>query len=140
MTLRVLPRSRLDRVVPPLVRECALVALVPVTDDLHWAATVAWSVARASAAAGPGARRAVALVDLCLEAPILHEAKQLDAAPGIAEAIAADVSLNEVARDVDGVNFVPTGSDVPDPVLIRGSARWGRLQAGFRNEGALLLV
>mgnify|MGYP001159159529 FL=1 len=140
MTLRVLPRSRLDRVVPPLVRECALVALVPVTDDLHWAATVAWSVARASAAAGPGARRAVALVDLCLEAPILHEAKQLDAAPGIAEAIAADVSLNEVARDVDGVNFVPTGSDVPDPVLVRGSARWGRLQAGFRNEGALLLV
>jgi cell division septation protein DedD len=82
----------------------------------------------------------VALVDLCLEAPILHDVRHLDAAPGIAEAIAADVSLNEVARDVDGVNFVPTGSDVPDPVLIRSSARWGRLQAGFRNEGALLLV
>ncbi len=140
MTLRVLPRSRLDRVVPPLVRGCALVALVPVADDLHWAAVVAWSVARASAASGPGARRAVALVDLCLEAPILHEVKQLDPAPGIAEAITADVSLNEVARDVEGVNFVPTGSGVPDPVLVRGSARWGRLQAGFRNEGALLLV
>ena len=140
MTLRVLPRSRLDRVVPPLVRECALVALVPVTDDPQWAATVAWSVARASAASAPGARRAVALVDLCLESPILHEVKHLAAAPGIAEAITADVSLNEVACDVDGVNFVPTGSAIPDPVLVRRSARWGRLQAGFRNEGALLLV
>lgn len=140
MTLRVLPRSRLDRVVPPLVRECALVALVPVTDDPRWAAEMAWNVARASAASGPGARRAVALVDLCLETPILHDVKQLDPAPGIAEAITADVSLNEVARDVEGVNFVPTGSDIPDPVLVRGSARWGRLQAGFRNEGALLLV
>lgn len=140
MTLRVLPRSRLDRVVPPLVRDCALVALVPVSDDLQWAAGVAWSVARASTAGTPGARRAVALVDLCLEAPILHDVKHLDAAPGIAEAITADVSLNEVARDVDGVNFVPTGSDIPDPVIVRGSPRWGRLQAGFRNEGALLLV
>jgi cell division septation protein DedD len=140
VTLRVLPRSRLDRVLPPLVRECALVALVPVTDDPQWAAEVAWSVARASGASGTGTRRAVALVDLCLEAPILHEVKQLDPAPGIAEAITADVSLNEVAQDVDGVNFVPTGSDIPDPVVVRGSQRWGRLQAGFRSEGALLLV
>jgi len=122
------------------MRECALVALVPVADDPQWAAGVAWSVARASATAAPGSRRAVALVDLCLESPILHEMKHLDAAPGIAEAITADVALNEVSRDIDGVNFVSSGSDIPDPVLVRGSARWGRLQAGFRNEGALLLV
>ena len=140
MTLRVLPRSRLDRVVPPLVRDCALVALVPVADDPQWAAGVAWSVARASGASGSGSRRVVALVDLCLESPILHDVKQLEPAPGIAEAITADVALNEVAMDVEGVNFVPTGSDIPDPVLVRGSPRWGRLQAGFRNEGALLLV
>lgn len=140
MTLRVLPRSRLDRVVPPLVRDCALVALVPVSDDPQWAANVAWSVARASGASGSGSRRAVALVDLCLESPILHEVKHLEPAPGIAEAITADVALNEVAKDVEGVNFVPTGSDIPDPVLVRGSARWSRLQAGFRSEGALLLV
>lgn len=117
-----------------------MVALVPVADDPQWAAGVAWSVARASATAAPGARRPVALVDLCLESPILHDVKHLEMAPGIAEAIAADVSLTEVARDVDGVNFVPSGSAIPDPVIVRGSARWGRLQAGFRNEGALLLV
>jgi hypothetical protein len=111
-----------------------------VTDDPQWAAGVAWSVARAAGASGSGSRRAVALVDLCLESPILHEVKQLDPAPGISEAITADVALNEVAKDVEGVNFVPTGSDIPDPVLVRGSARWGRLQAGFRSEGALLLV
>jgi hypothetical protein len=122
------------------MRECSLVALVPVADDPQWAAGVAWSVARASATAAPGSRRAVALVDLCLESPILHEMKHLNAAPGIAEAITADVALNEVSRDVDGVNFVSSGSDIPDPVVVRGSARWGRLQAGFRNEGALLLV
>ena len=140
MTLRVVPRSRLDRVVPPLMREYSLVALVPVADDPQWAAGVAWSVARASATAALGSRRAVALVDLCLESPILHEMKHLNAAPGIAEAITADVALNEVSRDVDGVTFVSSGSDIPDPVVVRGSARWGRLQAGFRNEGALLLV
>lgn len=140
MTLRVLPRSRLDRVVPPLVRDCALVALVPVTDDAQWAASVAWSVARASGASGSASRRAVALVDLCLESPVLHDVKQLEPAPGIAEAITADVALNEVATDIEGVNFVPSGSDIPDPVMVRGSTRWSRLHAGFRNEGALLLV
>ncbi len=117
-----------------------MVALVPVADDPQWAAGVAWSVARASATAAPGVRRPVALVDLCLESPILHDVKHLEPAPGIAEAITADVSLTEVARDVDGVNFVPSGSDIPDPVVVRGSARWSRLQAGFRNEGALLFV
>jgi cell division septation protein DedD len=140
VTLRVLPRSRLDRVVPPLVRDCALVALVPVAGDSSWAADVAWSVARASATASPGARRVVALVDLCLESPILHETKHLAATPGIAEAIAADVDLTEVAQDVEGVNFVPSGTDVTNPMVVLGSSRWGRLQAGFRNEGALLLV
>ena len=40
MTLRPLPRSRLDRAVPPLLNGAALIALVPATDDAQWAAKV----------------------------------------------------------------------------------------------------
>ena len=84
MTLRPLPRSRLDRAVPPLVRDSALVVLVPVGDDSRWVAEAAWDVARAATTGRPGTRRAVALVDLCLEAPLLHHVKGIAPSPGIA--------------------------------------------------------
>ena len=140
MTLRPLPRARLDRVLPPLLQDCALVALVPVAADAHWSAEVAWGVARAATTGSHDTRRVVALVDLSLESPQLHLVKGLDPAPGIAEAIASDTSLTQVARDIDGVYFLPAGTDIPSPDLVRGSARWGRLQTGFRREDALLLV
>jgi cell division septation protein DedD len=140
MTLRALPRSRLDRLVPPLVRDAALVVLVPVTDDARWAAESAWGVARAAAAGGQGGRRAVALVDLRLEAPILHQPKGLPPAPGIADAFATGGPLSDVARDQDGVHFLPAGTPANDAAGVVSAPRWRRLQAGFRNEGALLLV
>ena len=140
MTLRALPRSRLDRLVPPLVRDAALVVIAPVTEDARWAAESAWSVARAAAAGGQGGRRRVALVDLRLDAPLLHQAKGLDPAPGIADAFASGGALSDVARDQDGVHFLPAGSPVEDAGAVVSSPRWRRLQAGFRNEGALLLV
>ena len=140
MTLRTLPRSRLDRVLPPLLRESALVAIVPVADHAHWSAEAVWAVARAATAGHEDRRRAVALVDLCLESPLLHQARAIASSPGIAEAFASDAPLTEVAHDVDGVYFIPAGSDVQDPDAVRHSPRWSRLQAGFRSERALLLV
>ena len=140
MTLRALPRSRLDRLVPPLVKDGALVALVPAADDLRWAAEAVWSVARAASVGSQGRRRAVALVDLCLDAPLLHVIKKVPSSPGISDAFASDGSLSDVAQDMDGVHFIPAGTPVQDLSDILAAARWRRLQAGFRSEGALLLV
>ncbi len=140
MTLRTLPRSRLDRVLPPLLRECALVVIVPVADHAHWSAEAAWAVARAATIGHQDGRRAVALVDLCLESPLLHQARAIARSPGIAEAFASDAPLTDVAHDVDGVYFLPAGSEVQEPGAVRRSRRWSRLQAGFRSERALLLV
>jgi len=47
--LRQLPLSRLGHLVPPLVNDAALVALVTLTDDLPWAAKAAWDIARIAA-------------------------------------------------------------------------------------------
>ncbi|HEY7685496.1 MAG TPA: SPOR domain-containing protein [Gemmatimonadales bacterium] len=140
MTLRTLPRSRLDRVLPPLLRECALVVIVPVADHAHWSAEAAWAVARAATTGLQDGRRAVALVDLCLDSPLLHQTKGIARSPGIAEAFAADAPLTDVAHDVDGVYFLSAGSEVQEPDAVRRSQRWSRLQAGFRSERALLLV
>lgn len=140
MTLRPLPRSRLDRVAPPLLSGSALVVLVPATEDMEWAAEAAWGVARAAATGSGGKRREVALVDLCLETPLLHGVKHVAGAPGIAEAFAHDAPLQDVAQDVDGIHFLPAGAPDSDALAVRSAARWRRLQAGFRNEGALLLV
>jgi len=140
VTLRPLPRSRLDRVAPPLLNGSALVVLVPATDDAEWAAEAAWGVARAAAAGGSGKRREVALVDLCLETPLLHAVKHVAGAPGITEAFTHETPLNDVAQDIDGVHFLPAGTPESEAILVRSAARWRRLHAGFRNEGALLLV
>lgn len=137
MTLRALPRSRLDRLVPPLLRDGTLIALVPVTDDTRWAAEAVWSVARTAAV---GSLRAVALVDLWLDAPFLHQVKKLPASPGIADAFACDGALSDVAHDVDGVHFLSAGTPTTDPSGILAATRWRRLRAGFRSEAALLLV
>jgi cell division septation protein DedD len=140
VTLRTLPRFRLDRVLPPLLRECALVAIVPVADHAPWSAEAAWAVARAATAGQGDRRRAVALVDLCLESPLLHQVKAIAPSPGITEAFCADAPLTEVAHDVDGLYFLPAGAEAQDPDAVRRSPRWSRLQAGFRSERALLLV
>ena len=140
MTLRPLPRSRLERVAPPLLNGSALVALVPATDDARWAAEAAWGVARAAATGTSGKRREVALVDLCLETPLLHAVRQVAAAPGITEAFTHETPLNDIAQDIDGVHFLPAGTPESDAITVRSASRWRRLHAGFRNEGALLLV
>jgi hypothetical protein len=133
---RQLPLSRLGHLVPPLVDNAALVALVTVTNDAQWAAKAAWDIARIAARDG----RRVALVDLCLENPALHETVGLHATEGIVDAFEYGVSLNKAAHEVTGVFIIPAGSETANPAEVYAHARWPKLQAGFRSEGALLLA
>ena len=133
---RQLPLSRLGHLVPPLVNDAALVALVTLTDDMPWAAKAAWDIARIAARDG----RRVALVDLCLEHPALHEVVGLSTTEGIVDAFEYGVSLNKPAHEVTGVFIIPAGSDTAHPAEVYGHARWPKLQAGFRSEGALLIL
>ncbi len=136
LPIRQLPLSRLGHLVPPLVNDAALVALVTLTDDLPWAAKAAWDIARIAARDG----RRVALVDLCLEHPALHEVVGLSTTEGIVDAFEYGVSLNKAAHEVTGVFIIPAGSDTAHPAEVYGHVRWPKLQAGFRSEGALLIV
>ena len=135
-TVRQLPLSRLGHLVPPLVDGAALVGLMPVGSDRQWAAKAAWDIARIAARDG----RRVALVDLCLENPALHETVGLQATEGIVDAFEYGVSLNKAAHEVTGVFIIPAGSETAHPAEVYAHARWKKLQAGFRSEGALLLA
>ena len=136
MTGRPLPRSRLDALVPSLVAGQALVALVPATGDLRWAAGAAWDVARAAAR---GERR-VALVDLWLEQPTLHETVSLAPTEGIVDAFEYDVSLTKTAQQVDRVFFIGAGTVTAHAGDLFANPRWRKLHGGFRVEDALLLL
>ena len=136
MTLRPLPRSRLANLIPALVESQALIALVPATGDLKWAAHAAWDVARAAVV---GDRR-VSLVDLWIEEPRLHEAVGLAPSDGIVDAFEYGVSLTKAAHQVDGVFFIAAGSYTATPGEVFGHERWKKLHGGFRAEGALLLL
>lgn len=136
VTPRQLPLSRLGHLVPPLLDNAALVVLMPLTNDRAWAAKAAWDIARIAARDG----RRVALVDLCLEHPALHETVGLQATEGIVDAFEYGVSLNKAAHEVTGVFIIPAGSVTANPADVYAHPRWPKLQAGFRSEGALLLA
>jgi SPOR domain len=136
VTVRPLPRSRLDALVPSLVAGQALVTLVPATGDLKWAAGAAWDVARAAAQRG----RRVALVDLWLEHPTLHETVGLAPAEGIVDAFEYDVSLTKAAHEVDHVFFIAAGAVTAHAGDLFANPRWKKLHGGFRVEDALLLL
>jgi hypothetical protein len=133
---RALPRSRLDNLIPSLVEAQALIALVPATGNLHWAGAAAWDTARAATRGG----RRVALVDLLLETPTLHEVVGVAPTDGIVDAFEFGVSLNKTAHQVDGVFFIAAGSNPAHTGDVFGNPRWRKLHAGFRVEGALLLL
>ena len=137
MTLRPLPRSRLDGLIPSLVQGHALVALVAGTGDDRWAADAAWAVARAALAGG----RRVALVDLWMSEPQLsHRAGVAPDAPGIVDVFERNAELTTAAQDVGGVFFIPAGSRSEAPEFVLAHPRWKKLHAGFKAEAALLLV
>src|SRR5437773_11507307 len=131
---RQLPLSRLGHLVPPLVNDAALVALVTLTDDMPWAAKAAWDIARIAARDG----RRVALVDLCLEHPALHEVVGLSTTEGIVDAFEYGVSLNKAAHEVTGVFIIPAGSDTAHPAEVYGHVRWPKLQAGLDRKSTRL--
>src|SRR5439155_1427462 len=134
--VRPLPRSRLDALVPSLVTGQALIALVPATGDLKWAAGAAWDVARAAALTD----RRIALVDLWLEHPTLHETVGLTPTEGIVDAFEYDVSLTKAAHEVDRVFFIPAGTVTAHAGDLFANPRWKKLHGGFRVEDALLLL
>jgi cell division septation protein DedD len=136
VTVRPLPRSRLDALVPSLVTGQALVALVPATGDLKWAAGAAWDVARAAALSN----RRIALVDLWLEHPTLHETVGLTPTEGIVDAFEYDVSLTKAAHEVDRVFFIAAGTVTAHAGDLFANPRWKKLHGGFRVEDALLLL
>jgi hypothetical protein len=133
---RPLPRSRLDALVPSLLTGQALVSLVPATGDHTWAAGAAWDVARAAA---QGDRR-VALVDLWLERPTLHEVVGLSPSEGIVDAFEYDVSLTKAAHEIDRVFFIAAGTVTAHAGDLFANPRWRKLHGGFRSEDALLLL
>jgi len=133
---RQLPLSRLGHLIPPLVESQALVALVFTTADLVWAAKAAWDIARIAARGG----RRVALVDLNVEDPALHQTVGLTQSDGIVDAFEYGVSLAKAAHEIDGVFFIGAGSYTASAGDLYAHARWRKLQAGFRSEGALLLL
>ena len=136
MTVRPLPRSRLDALVPSLVTGQALVALVPATGDLKWAAGAAWDVARAAALTD----RRIALVDLWLEHPTLHEVVGLTPTEGIVDAFEYEVSLTKAAHEIDRVFFIAAGTVTAHAGDLFANPRWKKLHGGFRVEDALLLL
>ena len=135
-TVRQLPLSRLGHLVPPLLESTTLVALAPMSDDLAWAAKAAWDIARIAARDG----RKVALVDLELEHPTLHTVVGLPTTEGIVDAFEYGVSLTKAAHEVHGVFVIPAGTDTAKAPDLYAHSRWRKLHAGFRSEGALLLV
>lgn len=115
-----------------------VVALIPATDDLEWAAGAAWMIARAAAKEKPR----VALIDLSLTAPVLNAGAAHPASEGIVDAFLYDTSLTSVAQpqDVPGLHYVGVGTLAPNPEDLWAHPRWDRLAKGFAHQGALLLL
>jgi len=135
VTVRPLPRSRLDALVPSLVTGQALVALVPATGDLKWAAGPRGRRPRRGAEQPPD--RAC---DLWLEHPTLHETVGLTPTEGIVDAFEYDVSLTKAAHEVDRVFFIAAGTVTAHAGDLFANPRWKKLHGGFRVEDALLLL
>jgi hypothetical protein len=135
MTTSTLSRADAVHTVPPLLAGRTLIALVPLGADLDWAGRAAWDIAR-----GCAASRRVALIDLRLADPTLHRVPQLAPDEGVVDALEYERSWDLVAREIDRVFFIGTGSDAPDPDAVLAHPRWRALHAGFRSENALLLA
>jgi hypothetical protein len=132
------PLAHLPGYLPDLVATAAMIAVVPTDPGAPWAADAAWSVARAAAVLG---HRTV-LVDCFVDEPRLHAASGPADADGIVDAFEYGASLSRIAQPQpeSGLFFVPTGTFASDPSALLSNPRWARLAAGFRHEGALLVL
>ncbi len=138
MTGPVVPLTRLGGYLPALAGRAGVLALVPVDPSAPWAAATAWAVAREAAGLG----RRTLLVDCFVDAPRLHAAVGAPGEDGIVDAFEYGASLNRIAQRQGGSElfFVPAGTFAADPAALLANPRWPRLAAGFRHEGALLVL
>lgn len=113
-------------------------AVVVAAADPSVAVSVAIGVARAQ-----GQRRRVAVADLIGESPAIESQLTGDDPHGIADSFLYGVSLNKIARPMQGADNVflmPSGTEPVDHEDVYGNERWRRLAAGFHQVGALLIV
>ena len=138
MTGRPIPLVELPGSLPGVLEHAAVAALVPADPAAAWAGRAAWDVARAAAGLG----RRTMLVDCFVDAPRLHAAVGASSDDGIVDAFEYGASLNHIAQRQPGTDlfFVPTGTFATDPTALLANPRWARLAAGFRHEGALLVL
>jgi hypothetical protein len=113
-------------------------AIAVIGDDPIATASVALGIGRIQAL-----RRRVALGDLIGDVPPLRALIDDDDPHGIADSFLYGVSLNRIARAVapgGNLHILPSGGEFVLQEEIVRNPRWGRLAAGFREVGALLLL
>ena len=106
--------------------------------DPALAASMALGLARAQ-----GLRRRVAVADLIGEAPAIEALLTGDDPHGISDSFLYGVSLNKIARPMNGaenVFLMPSGTEAVAHDAVYANERWRRLAAGFFQVGALLVV
>jgi hypothetical protein len=138
MTPRELARAQLPTLAPDLLAELTVVALVALEGSGPASEAMAAELAGAVARRG----RRVALMDLCLEDPILDARVARGSGEGLVDAFLYGASLQHVAveQDVPGFHVIAVGTRPSDPEEVWSHQRWRRLARGFRAEGALLLL
>jgi hypothetical protein len=138
VTIHHIDSADLPGILPEFVGVASVIALVPAGDPTAHAPDTAWAVARAAAARG----RRTLLVDCFVDAPRLHTVVGAPNDDGIVDAFEYGASLNRIARQQpeDNLFFIPAGSYAADAGALMANRRWQRLAAGFRHEGALLLL
>lgn len=123
------------RLAPLLDNVCAVVVAA---SDPSVAVSAAIGLARTQ-----GQRRRVAIADLIGESPAIESQLTGDDPHGIADSFLYGVSLNKIARPMQGADNVflmPSGTEPVDHQEVYANDRWRRLAAGFHQVGALLIV
>jgi hypothetical protein len=113
-------------------------AVVVTSSDPVAAAHVALGIARAESA-----HRRVVIGDLVGDLPSLRDLVLEEDPPGITDSFFYGVSLNRIGYPVEGTSnlfVMPSGSDPLIDEEIRRNPRWGKIAAGFREQGALVLL
>ncbi|MEP6765665.1 MAG: SPOR domain-containing protein, partial [Gemmatimonadaceae bacterium] len=90
-----------------------------------------------------GSVRRVAIADLVGEVPPLQSLVTGDDGHGISDSFLYGVSLNKIARPLEGsanVFLMPSGTEAVATEAVYRNERWRKLAAGFHQVGALLLV
>ncbi|MGV3707470.1 MAG: hypothetical protein ACO1Q7_01430 [Gemmatimonas sp.] len=90
-----------------------------------------------------GSTRRVAIADLVGEVAPLQSLVEGDDGHGISDSFLYGVSLNKIARPLEGsgnVFLMPSGTESVANEAVYRNERWRKLAAGFHQVGALLLV